>query len=131
MFGRLGHLRASKSPMANLSQASLDDPPVGSVEMSAVWTSPPHGSRGARDIADLRPLIAEAIRMTLDRIRADEAKLADRLGFAEPEAAALITRWSRRRLVVGHSQSSKAPFLADSWSTTYYYSCLCVDSSFT
>ena len=42
------------------------------------------------DIVDLRPLIAEAVRATLDQIQADESKLSDRLGFTEPEAAGLL-----------------------------------------
>jgi hypothetical protein len=44
----------------------------------------------ASDICDLRPLIAEAVRSTLDQFQASESKLADRLGFTEAEAAALL-----------------------------------------
>jgi hypothetical protein len=42
------------------------------------------------DIADLQPIIAAAVRSTLDQIQASESKLADRLGFSEAEAAMLL-----------------------------------------
>lgn len=42
------------------------------------------------DIADLRPLIAEAVRTTLAELQAQEAKLASRLGYPESEAAGLL-----------------------------------------
>jgi hypothetical protein len=41
----------------------------------------------ASDIADLRPLIDAAVRSTVDAIRASEAKLGDKLGFTEAQAA--------------------------------------------
>jgi hypothetical protein len=44
----------------------------------------------ASDIADLRPLIAEAVRVTLQQIESAEAKTSGRLGFTEPEGAAMI-----------------------------------------
>lgn len=44
----------------------------------------------ASDIADLEPLIAAAVRATLETIHADESRLADRLGYPEPEAASLL-----------------------------------------
>ena len=44
----------------------------------------------ASDIAELRPLIDAAVQSTLDKIQADEAKLAARIGYIEPEAAALM-----------------------------------------
>lgn len=44
----------------------------------------------ASDLADLRPLIAAAVESTLDSIAQREAKMSDRLGYTEPEAAALI-----------------------------------------
>jgi hypothetical protein len=43
------------------------------------------------DIADLRPLITEAVRATLAELQSAEATLGpDRLGYTEREAAALI-----------------------------------------
>lgn len=42
------------------------------------------------DVEGLRPLIAAAVRETLDEIQASDAKLGDRLGHTEPEAAALL-----------------------------------------
>ena len=44
----------------------------------------------ASDIADLRPVIAAAVRATLEEIRSDEQKLNGRLGFPEAEAASLL-----------------------------------------
>jgi hypothetical protein len=45
----------------------------------------------ANDIADLQPIIAAAVRSTLEQIQADEAKLdGQRLGYPEGEAAALL-----------------------------------------
>ncbi len=43
----------------------------------------------ARDIDDLKPLITAVVRATIAEIKADEAKLDDRLGYPEAEAAAL------------------------------------------
>jgi len=43
------------------------------------------------DISDLQPIIAAAVRATLEQIQADDAKLdGQRLGFPEAEAAALL-----------------------------------------
>jgi hypothetical protein len=43
------------------------------------------------DIADLRPVIAEAVRETIQQIQADDAKIGTgRLGYTEPEAAAAL-----------------------------------------
>jgi Helix-turn-helix domain len=42
------------------------------------------------DLVELRPLIVEAVRATVDQIQTDQAKLADRLGYPEPEAARLL-----------------------------------------
>lgn len=42
------------------------------------------------DIADLRPLINAAVFSTVEKLRADQAKLADRIGFVEREAAELL-----------------------------------------
>ncbi|WP_373653381.1 helix-turn-helix domain-containing protein [Schlesneria sp. DSM 10557] len=39
---------------------------------------------------DLRPLVASVVAETIAAIKADEAKLGDRLAFSEPEAARLI-----------------------------------------
>ncbi len=45
----------------------------------------------AADLADLRPLIDSIIASTVERLRADDAKLpAGRIGFTEREAAALL-----------------------------------------
>lgn len=44
----------------------------------------------ASDIADLRPLIVEAVRATLAELQAVDAKLGDRLAYPEPEAAGLL-----------------------------------------
>jgi hypothetical protein len=45
----------------------------------------------ASDIADLQPIIAAAVRSTLEAIEAGNAKLpAQRLGYPEAEAAALL-----------------------------------------
>ena len=44
----------------------------------------------ASDIDDLRPLIAAAVRATIDEIDADKARLGDRLAFPENEAAGLL-----------------------------------------
>lgn len=42
------------------------------------------------DPTDLKPLIRAAVEEVLDRLHTDEKRLADRLGYTEPEAAALI-----------------------------------------
>jgi hypothetical protein len=39
------------------------------------------------DIADLKPIIAEAVRATLAEIQKAEVVMGDRLAFSEPEAA--------------------------------------------
>ncbi len=44
----------------------------------------------ASDIHDLEPVLSAVVRATFDRIEADRAKLADRLGFDEPSSAALL-----------------------------------------
>jgi hypothetical protein len=44
----------------------------------------------AGDIADLRPVIAAAVRATLDEIQVVDAKLGDRLAYPEAEAAGLL-----------------------------------------
>jgi hypothetical protein len=43
----------------------------------------------ASDIAELQPVVDAVVRATLDLIRDSEAKLTDRLGYLEPEAAAI------------------------------------------
>jgi hypothetical protein len=42
------------------------------------------------DIDDLRPLIAQIVVVILEQLDADRAKLSDRIGFTEPEAAAAL-----------------------------------------
>ncbi|HEY2894683.1 MAG TPA: hypothetical protein VGJ16_10735 [Pirellulales bacterium] len=44
----------------------------------------------ASDIDALRPVIAEAVRVTLEHVRATDSKLGNRIGYTEAEAAALI-----------------------------------------
>ena len=44
----------------------------------------------ATDIESLRPLIDAVVQATLERIGAAESKAGDRIGFTEPEAAALM-----------------------------------------
>jgi hypothetical protein len=45
----------------------------------------------ASDIGELRPLITETVLAVLDQIQRGEASLpSDRIGFLEPEAAALL-----------------------------------------
>lgn len=44
----------------------------------------------ASDIADLQPVIAAAVRSTLDQLQADGLRTSDRIGYPEPEAAALL-----------------------------------------
>jgi hypothetical protein len=44
----------------------------------------------AADIRELEPIIAAAVRATLAEIQTTEAKLNGRLGYPEPEAAALL-----------------------------------------
>lgn len=42
------------------------------------------------DEADLRPVIEQIVAATLVQIQSDEAKLADRLAYTEPQAAAIL-----------------------------------------
>lgn len=42
------------------------------------------------DLDDLRPLIEQVIQQTLAAVESSHAKLGDRLGFTEPEAASVI-----------------------------------------
>jgi hypothetical protein len=44
----------------------------------------------AGDIADLRPVIAAAVRATLDEIRAADAKLGNQLAYPQNQAASLL-----------------------------------------
>jgi hypothetical protein len=44
----------------------------------------------AADLIELRPLIVETARAVLDELRANEFLRGERLGFTEPEAAALL-----------------------------------------
>jgi len=43
------------------------------------------------DIAELRPLITEIVAQTVEEIRSAEAKLGEKLGYPEPEAANLLS----------------------------------------
>lgn len=44
----------------------------------------------ANDLADLRPLIVEAVRATLVEVQVEQEKLNGRIGYPEAEAAALL-----------------------------------------
>lgn len=44
----------------------------------------------ANDIADLKPIIDHVVRTVMNEIRVDEAKLGDRIGYSESEAASLL-----------------------------------------
>ena len=42
------------------------------------------------DIQELKPLLVAVVREAIGQLEADEAKLGDRLGYTEPEAASLL-----------------------------------------
>ncbi len=70
---------------------------------------------------DLRPIVALAVAETLEQIRDDQAKVGNRLGFTEPEAASLLGRQlhcstpnrtgpkERLESIAGHDQQRTAP----------------------